>query len=327
MAMEENYIFRDFCIVIPTYNGASHQLREVLYALRNQQHVEHLAWEIIVADNNSRDHTKALVEELQREWNKTFPLRYIHEPQQGQAYARCHGVRVSSGECIGFLDDDNVPDPDWVISAYKFGKEHPKAGVWNGKCHAVYYERDPGPEFAPIAPFLAMCDHGNEPKQYHWSFPAGAGLVVRRRAWLQSFRLVLGGRVPGAWLGNEDLQISMFLHRDGWEIWYNPQMRIQHYIPQARLEPQKLKLLMEGSGLSGYVIRFYRFSTWLWPLVFFAFLAKDMIWLLRHLIRHHDDWKHNAIAQYQFQLYWGFCRAPWYFLAQKIRRCLTRKSS
>lgn len=314
------YSYKDFCIIIPTYNGASHQLREVLVALQNQQHIAHLAWEIIVADNNSKDQTIALVQELQASWNRPFPLRYIHEPKQGQAYARCHGVRVSSGEIMGFLDDDNVPDLDWVKEAYDFGKQHPKAGVWNGKCIAKYYEQEPEPGFEPIAPFLAICDHGDVPQQYHWALPAGAGLVVRRKAWLQSFReIVLPGRTPGAWLGNEDLQISMFLQRDDWEIWYNPKMRIHHYIPKARLEPQKLKLLLEGSGLSGYITRYLRFSAWLWPLVFILFFAKDTIWLLRHLIRHCHDLKTNSIAQYQLQLYWGFWRSPWFFLVRKIR--------
>lgn len=316
--MDKQFSFLDFSVVIPTYNGASHQLKDVIQALQNQEHIAHLAWEIIVVDNNSKDQTANLVHEFQEHWQNKFLLYYVMETKQGAAYARSRGVQEAHGEFIGFLDDDNIPLPDWIKTAYEFGKQHPKAGVWHGKCFGLY-EQEPGPFFKPLAWYLAICDRGDQENIYHWVFPAGAGLIVRRCAWLASFRLVLPGRTPTSLLGCEDLPISIFLHRAGWEIWYNPKMRIQHYIPQSRLEPSYLLALMRDVGLARYPTRYLRFSVWLWPLVFLAFFAKDTIWLIRYFVLYcyHGQF---TTTHYLFALHRGLWCGPYFFLWQKMRK-------
>jgi len=45
-------------IAIPTYNGASKYLSQVLDALRKQVKTSKILWEVIVVDNNSTDNTK-----------------------------------------------------------------------------------------------------------------------------------------------------------------------------------------------------------------------------------------------------------------------------
>ena len=124
----------DFTVAIPTYNGAS-RLPKLLEKLRSQINLEHLCWEIIVVDNNSTDDTAKVVQDYQSSWLESVPLKYFLEPEQGAAFARLRAVREASGELIGFLDDDNLPAPDWLSQAYLFAKEHPRGGAYSGQIH------------------------------------------------------------------------------------------------------------------------------------------------------------------------------------------------
>ncbi len=100
----------DASIVVCTYNRAE-SLRDTLRALQALQPAAGRAWEVIVVDNNSKDHTKAVVEEVQRTWPL---LRYEFEGAQGLSHARNHGIGCARGEVILFTDDDVLPEPDWL---------------------------------------------------------------------------------------------------------------------------------------------------------------------------------------------------------------------
>ncbi len=107
----------DISIAIPAYNGAT-RLPKVLDKLLNQIGVEKLNWEIIIVDNNSSDNTSEIIQNYQKIYNINCRLRYFLEPKQGAAFARLRAVREARGELIAFLDDDNLPAPDWLAQAY-----------------------------------------------------------------------------------------------------------------------------------------------------------------------------------------------------------------
>jgi GT2 family glycosyltransferase len=43
-----------------------------------------------------------------------FSLKFVRLPNSGPARARNYGVSVSRGEWLAFIDDDCVPEPDWL---------------------------------------------------------------------------------------------------------------------------------------------------------------------------------------------------------------------
>jgi len=132
----------DFTLAIPTYNGAN-CLPKLLDKLRQQTGVEQISWEIIVVDNNSSDNTAQVVQEYQANWLPGVPVKYIFEPEQGAAFARLRAVKEAQGELIGFLDDDNLPNPDWIAQAYLFAQEHPQAGAFSGQIHGEFEVEPP----------------------------------------------------------------------------------------------------------------------------------------------------------------------------------------
>lgn len=130
-------IYIHFTVAIPTYNGES-RLPEVLDRLRSQLHIEIFSWEIIVVDNNSTDRTAEVVQTYQASWQCPYPLRYYFEAQQGAAFARARAIKEAQGALIGFLDDDNLPAPNWVSAAYSFGQEHPSVGAYGSQIHGIF---------------------------------------------------------------------------------------------------------------------------------------------------------------------------------------------
>ena len=72
-------------------------------------------WEVIVVDNNSSDHTPAVVRNAQQ-WFPA-PLRYVFEGEQGRCAALNAGIRASRGVIIVTTDDDVRVEPDWLVRA------------------------------------------------------------------------------------------------------------------------------------------------------------------------------------------------------------------
>lgn len=120
----------DASIVVCTYNRAE-SLLDTLRAMQALRPASGRSWEVIVVDNNSSDHTRAVVEQAQRDWPL---LRYEFERAQGLSHARNHGIECARGDVVLFTDDDVLPEPDWLeVTLAGLGKHGADAcGGWIG---------------------------------------------------------------------------------------------------------------------------------------------------------------------------------------------------
>ncbi|MEC4887141.1 MAG: hormogonium polysaccharide biosynthesis glycosyltransferase HpsE [Scytonema sp. PMC 1070.18] len=289
----------DFTVAIPTYNGES-RLPKVLERLSQQTGTEHLCWEILVVDNNSTDGTPQLIKNYQKSWKRPFLLRYCFEPEQGLAFARQRAIKEAKGGFVGFLDDDNLPAPDWVIAAYKFGEKHPKAGAYASQIHGKF-ETEPPDQLKKIIFYLAITERGSHPLLYEphkKGVPPGAGLVVRKSVWKNHVpqRLFLLGRVGTSMLAGEDAEALVYIYQAGWEIWYNPEMKVEHLIPTWRLEKNYLISLMRGIGLSRFHLRMLLLKTWQRPFAFCLYLLNDLRKVIFYFIRYRAVLKTDIVA-------------------------------
>ncbi|WP_157962693.1 glycosyltransferase family 2 protein [Chitinophaga deserti] len=95
-----------FTVIIPTYNRAD-KLKNCLKSLENQTFKD---FEVVVADDGSTDHTKAITESFM---NSRLNLRYIYNNNWGgPAFPRNKGIEAATGEWLCFLDAD-----DWWYPA------------------------------------------------------------------------------------------------------------------------------------------------------------------------------------------------------------------
>jgi glycosyltransferase involved in cell wall biosynthesis len=313
----------DFTVSIPTYNGAK-RLPKVLDLLLNQTGVENLNWEIIIIDNNSKDDTNKISEYYQKFSNQNFSVRYFLEKEQGIAFARMRAINEARGEFIAFIDDDNLPKNDWVLQSYLFGKEHPQAGAWSGQIHGDF-EINPPKDFARIQAFLAIREHGSQPYLFdadNLRLPPGAALVVRKQAWCESVpeQLVFKGRLTKLMVGGDDTEALLYLHKKGWQIWYNPAMHIDHQIPHWRLEKDYLLVLARGCGLCIFQLRLINAKNWQKPILLVKTILGNLHRVLHHLIKYRGQLKSNLIAIFEINFYLASMMSPFYSLRWKLEK-------
>ncbi|HEY9622234.1 MAG TPA: hormogonium polysaccharide biosynthesis glycosyltransferase HpsE [Crinalium sp.] len=310
----------NFTVAVPTYNGAD-RIPAVLDRLRSQINTESLSFEVIVVDNNSADNTAAIVKAYQETWPSESPLRYCFESKQGLAYARQRAVEDANGTFIGFLDDDTLPAPDWVAASFAFGQAHPTAGAFGGQVHGDF-EVEPPPNFERIESFFAIKKRGSKPNRYEpekLSLPAGAGLVVRRDAWLESVpaQLVRTGR------GGNDFEISLHLHRMGWEIWYCPTMHIYHQIPRERLERAALLKLIRTAGLCICQLRMVGAKPWQKPIIALKIILGNSRRVILHLLKHGAQVKTDLVTECEMAFFLSSLVSPFYSLNASLKKALS----
>jgi glycosyltransferase involved in cell wall biosynthesis len=313
----------DFTVAIPTYNGAK-RLPALLDKLQSQSDGESIAWEILIIDNNSTDQTATVVQSYQKSWQHPFPLRYCFEPEQGAAFARLRAVREAQGEWIGFLDDDNLPTADWLVEAHRFSQEHPAAGAFSGQIHGEY-EVDPPENFKQIQAFLAIREHGPKSKRFQpnkLQLPPAACLVVHKQAWTESVpaRPFLTGKLPGLLVQGDDYEPLLYLHKAGWEIWYDPDLHTYHQIPCQRFERDYLLLLARGCGLATYRLCLINAKNWEKPIIFVRTLLGNLNRICHYWIKYRGQLKTDLVPAVELEFHVGSFMSPFFFLKRAIQR-------
>lgn len=307
----------DFTVAIPTYNGAN-RLPHVLEKLRRQTDTEQISWELIIIDNNSTDETANVVANYQEHWLPGVALRYFFEQKQGITFARQRAIQEAEGNFIGFLDDDNLPTPNWVTQAYLFGQNNPQAGAYGGQTYGEF-EVDPPQDFEKIKNFLVIRNYGNQPQKFEpekLRLPAGAGLVVRKQAWLDSMpsRFVRTSR------GGNDYEISLHLHKRGWEIWYNPAMSIGHKIPSWRMNKDYLLPLCRLYGLCTCELLMINAKNWQKPMLLVRSFLGNLRRLLQHIFTHRGRLKTELSVACEMEFFLGGLMSPFYMLSKSLKK-------
>jgi len=73
--------------------------------------------------------------------NQEMNIQFISLPDQrvGAANARNFGVQHARGEIIGFLDDDSIPESNWIFIILSYFAKYPQVVAVTGTVNAVDY--------------------------------------------------------------------------------------------------------------------------------------------------------------------------------------------
>lgn len=322
----------DFTVAIRTFNGEN-RLPAILEKLRSQVGSDHFRWEIVIVDNNSNDNTAQVIQSYQQAWNHVSSIRYVSETRQGASYARQQAIQSAQGALIGFLDDDNLPALNWVSTAYTFGQKYPKAGAYGSQIHPIY-EVDPPEGFERIAQFIPiierqklLCFNHSPVHNRKGVLPPGAGLVIRKQVWLDHVpsELLLKGPVGTALSAKgEDTEALSYIKKSGWEIWFNPDMHIEHQIPKSRLERAYLLRFMQGVGLGRHATRMLQYQPWQQPLMLLTYSIHDLYKLVTHWLKYRLILETDTVAACELELLRSSLISPWHHWQMQF---LDRKSS
>ncbi len=167
-------------VVICTYNRA-HSLGATLESLRYQNHEE---LEVIVVNGPSTDGTEQVLEP----WADRIRIEQC--PVANLSVSRNIGIRAAAGEIVAFIDDDALPEYDWLMQSLPAFDNDEIAGVggivFDHTGLALQYRYSAANRFAEVAvrhdkPFDGQCFPGS----FQFPYLQGTNALFRREALLQ----------------------------------------------------------------------------------------------------------------------------------------------
>ena len=250
--------------IICTHNPREEYLTRTLDALRAQT-LDTKNWELIVIDNAS---TERLDESLDLSWHPDS--RVVRENELGLTPARLRGIRESKGDVLVFIDDDNVPAPDFLLSVERIGLSKPEVGAWSGSITPEFDE--PPAEWTRRYwgnLVIRSVDRETWSRDYFdESTPLGAGLCVRRAVAAEYLRLHAQGlrsrmldRAGNSLVSGGDNDLAACALDLGMTVGVTPSLRLTHIIPRERLAEDYLLRLIESIAYSGMILRSFRPAT------------------------------------------------------------------
>jgi glycosyltransferase involved in cell wall biosynthesis len=250
--------------VIVCCHNSSSRLPATLSHLKQQETSSDITWEVIVVDNASTDNTS---EVAVRFWPSSTPttLRVVYEPQLGLTHARHRGLSEAKYEIVSFIDDDNWVCRNWVQLVSEVMCQYPNVGACGGYNEAVC-EINPPSWFDRYKNSYAIGSQGDAAGDVSSTrgFLWGAGLSIRKSAWqklvAQGFRPLLNDRQGAIASAGGDYELCLALRLAGWALWYEPRLRLRHFLPASRFEWNYLRRVYRGFGASSVWLDFYKYG-------------------------------------------------------------------
>jgi glycosyltransferase involved in cell wall biosynthesis len=237
-------------------------LRTLLQGLAAQRFAakSRRGFDVVIVDNEGSDEAHATCERIRQETG--LGVRYIHEPQRGIPHARntCLDHVAPAAEFFAMIDDDEVPEPDW-LEQLLLAQARTGADVVRGAVVPVF------PDGAPV--WIRSGGFFGWPKPGRAAVADGAELasassnnVLVRLAAVRA----LGLRFDAAltFTGGTDALFFRQMNLSGCRIVYAAAARVREIVPPERATfaylwrshykqgcnkvPRKLRLEKKGAG-------------------------------------------------------------------------------
>jgi glycosyltransferase involved in cell wall biosynthesis len=241
----------DATVLICTYNRGN-LLGETLDAIAKTRTA--LAWEVVVVDNNSTDHTRSVVESRQPYY--PVSLRYVFEARQGNSFALNTGIAATHASIIAFTDDDVRVTDEWLQEGCAPMLSNPAIDYTGGPVRPIW-DAPPPPwvdqKRSDLWGTLAILDYG--PTSFMFEerkrVPLGANMAVRRTLFdrVGNFDTDLG-RVRNSLRGQAQAEFFCRSRNAGARGVYVVGMAVEHHVPGPRLTRRYFRRwwFMKGHG-------------------------------------------------------------------------------
>ena len=209
-------------------------------------------YEVLVVDG-STDDTPAVVARYAAQG-----VRYLYEPVPGLSRARNTGWRHALGQYVGYLDDDAQAVAGWLESALAaFDRVRPEPG-WVGGPIDLRWEVT-GPAWLDISlqECLGRLDLGVQARWLERRERLGGG----NSFFLRTLLAQTGGfnehlsRVGDILLSGDETELQLRLEAAGHRLYYEPGVRILHYVPRERIQPKFFFRRYYWGGVTDELIR------------------------------------------------------------------------
>jgi glycosyltransferase involved in cell wall biosynthesis len=208
-------------IIIPVYNESDH----IASCLDSIQKQSVKPTEVIVVDNNSTDDSVKIAK-------KYDFVKIIREPKQGIVYARNAGFDASMSDILARIDSDSRLPKDWVERILDFyqDSEHFKNYAWTSD--AYWYNASNPIIYSWFSSQIVFRFNrfilGHYPL---W----GSSMAISNVSWKKvKNKVCLRNDI------HEDLDLSIHLHRLGYQITYATGVQMKVYIRRLYTDYGKL---------------------------------------------------------------------------------------
>lgn len=237
-------------LIICTYNRDKYLYGALQRIAENGYPVD--AYEIVLVNNMSTDNTESECQRFQNDY-PGIDFRYFLETQQGLSFARNRGIQESRGDTLVFLDDDSYIQPNYLINLQHQLEVCPDADAFGGKIDPVF-ESGEAPKWLSKWNYswVSAIDLGDKVCQFKGkAFPIGANMGIKKAmlSKIGVFNTELG-RSKKNLMGGEEKDLFERIRQQGGNIYYFPDVAVQHVIPPSRTTIDYVKRLGEGVGMS-----------------------------------------------------------------------------
>jgi glucosyl-dolichyl phosphate glucuronosyltransferase len=187
-------------------------------------------YEVIVVDNNSTDHTEAVLADLVRHYAPR--LKGSSEPRQGVSYGRNKGIELAQGSIIAFTDDDVQVTPEWVAGIAAGLEQYPHVDCVGGRVLPIWTTPRPAWVTKQHWSPLALVDYGDEPLEIDHS--RSLCLVTANVAYRRAALDAIGWFSP-EFLRCQDHELLLRLWDSGRRGMYLPSLVVTCEVPASRL--------------------------------------------------------------------------------------------
>jgi len=252
-------------VVICCYNSAG-VIIPAINSLSAQYVPPGAGYEVILVDNNCTDETVRMAENSWK--NPTAPLRIVKESRPGLIYARMAGVLQVRYQILLFVDDDNILEPAWVERLIEIYANRPEVGGVGGFNEPLFEGERNGewvrPEWFENFSGMYACTppYENPEVSAFKQTLFGAGLSLRthvaRSVFDSPLPLFLVGRTKGTLNRGDDSEICLRVGLLGWKLWYEPTLKLKHYILKERVNWEYVLQARRGGGHADIILKIYR---------------------------------------------------------------------
>jgi len=200
-------------------------LEKLLRAVAAQRTDGAFTYSCVVVDNDAEGSARELIERLQGEL--PVAIRYEVEPARNFALVRNHAVGMASGELLAFIDDDEVPQEDWLLRMLETMRESGADAVLGPV--RPYFENEP-PKWVVKS---RICERPAHPTGMvmHWR-QTRTGNVVLRSAMIHEDGLQFD---PAYGSGGEDVDFFRRAAGAGNKFVWCEEAPAYELVPESRL--------------------------------------------------------------------------------------------
>ncbi len=233
-------------VIIPTFNRGNY-LSITLDSFLNQDYPKDY-FEIIIANNNSTDHTSSIVEKYCANYSN---IKMLFESRQGVHYARNSAAKQACGDILYFTDDDMVADPVLLRELVKVFDLFPEVGCATGLILPLFQKEPPAWVRRCLWNAYLSLTEKDKPEEFIVSkndLVFSCHQAIRRELFFHA-----GGFNPentaGTWSGDGETGLNIKIKNLGYKFAYTSKSIIYHMIPESRTT---LKYLIKRIGNQGF---------------------------------------------------------------------------